>query len=343
MDRIYCLFACLLLSFTVFAQEKIYRNLVMEGGGIKGVAYGGALIELENRGILPQIQRVGGSSAGAIQACLLSVGYSAGEISQIIADTPIETFNDDGTVFRAGRRFLRKFGWYEGKNFLETIQKLVAERTNKTDLTFAELHELAKSVPFRDLYVTGVNLTKQKLEIFSYETYPNMRVCDAVRISMSVPLYYKAVCVNDAGKVIENPTQNDKCSIFVDGGILLNFPIEIFDQTKYLSSATDSTENKPIFNEETLGMRLERCEQIDHETSKKEGFAPFDIKDFGGYVSALYNVMTESMSRPKPEDISRTIYINDYDMNPKVRKLSVLEKQKMMISGQQGVLEFFYR
>lgn len=334
---------CLLFFSSSFAQEKVYRNLVFEGGGIKGVAYGGALLELENRGILPQIQRVGGTSAGAIQASLLAVGYSAEEISQIIAETPIETFNDGGTVLRAGKRFLKQFGWYEGKNFLDTIQKLLIARTNKPDLTFAELHELAKTVPFRDLYVTGVNLTKQKLEIFSHETYPDMRVCDAVRVSMSIPLYYRSLAINAKGKVIEKPLSSDDCNIFVDGGLLMNYPIELFDQTKYLSSATDTTENKPIFNTETLGLRLERCEQIDHETHLKEGFAPYDIKDFKGYVSALYNIMTESICKPKPEDLIRTIYINDHDMNPKVRKLSEEEKQTMMISGQQGVVEFFYR
>jgi NTE family protein len=339
----YKLIICVLLSTSLFAQEKVYRNLVMEGGGIKGVAYGGALIELENRGILPQIQRVGGTSAGAIQASLLSVGYSAEEISQIIANTPIEAFNDGGTFFRAGKRFLEKFGWYEGKNFLETIDKLITERTNRPNLTFAQLHELAKTVPYRDLYVTGVNLTKQKLEVFSYETYPDMRICDAVRISMSIPLYYRSLSVNAKGKIIENPLPSDGCSVFVDGGLLMNYPIELFDQTKFLSSATDSTVNEPIFNTETLGLRLERCEQIDHETRQKEGFAPFEIQDFKGYVSALYNIMTESVCRPKPEDISRTIYINDHDMNPKVRKLSEEEKQTMMISGRQGVVEFFYR
>ncbi len=343
MYRIRPFIIYLLFSSSLFAQEKTYRNLVMEGGGIKGIAYGGALIELENKGILPQIKRVGGTSAGAIQACLLSVGYSASEIAQILADTPVETFNDNGTIFRAGKRFLRRFGWYEGKNFLETIQKLITKRTNQPDLTFAQLHELAKSMPFRDLYVTGVNLTQQKLEIFSYETYPDMRLCDAVRISMSIPLYYKAVCVNPTGMIIENPTPNDKCSIFVDGGLLLNYPIDIFDQTKYLSNATDSTINKVIFNQETIGLRLERCEQIDHEIRLKEGFASFDIQDFKSYISALYNIMTESVNRPKPEDTTRTIYINDHDMNPRVRKISETEKQEMMLSGQQGVIEFFYR
>jgi len=299
--NMYKIIVCLLFSVVSFAQQKVYRNLVMEGGGIKGIAYGGALIELENRGVLPQIQRVGGTSAGAIQACLLAVGYSATEISQIIADTPIETFNDGGTVFRAGERFLKKFGWYEGKSFLNTIQKLIADRTNRPNLTFAELHELAQTVPYRDLYVTGVNLSKQKVVVFSHETYPDMRICDAVRVSMSIPLYYQSISMNYKGKIIENPLPSDECDIFVDGGLLMNYPIELFDQTKYLSTATDSTVNKPVFNEETLGLRLERCEQIDHETSLKTGFAPFEIQDFKGYVSALYNIMTEPYADQNPK------------------------------------------
>ncbi|MFN3489715.1 MAG: hypothetical protein ACK4YV_11300 [Emticicia sp.] len=50
-----------------------------------------------------QIQRVGGTSVA--------------EISQIIADTPIETFNDSGTVFRASERFLKKIDWCKSKIF----------------------------------------------------------------------------------------------------------------------------------------------------------------------------------------------------------------------------------
>tara|TARA_Y100000815_G_scaffold226384_1_gene214278 strand:+ start:231 stop:413 length:183 start_codon:yes stop_codon:yes gene_type:complete len=47
-----------------------FRNLVFEGGGVKGIAYSGALAVLEERGILPQIRRVGGASAGAINTGL---------------------------------------------------------------------------------------------------------------------------------------------------------------------------------------------------------------------------------------------------------------------------------
>lgn len=331
------------ISNALFSQQKTYRNLVLEGGGIKGVAYGGALLELENRGILQQIERVGGTSAGAIQACLLAVGYSADEITKIISETPIESFNDGGTVFKATPRLVKHYGWYEGDSFLKTIQKLIADKTLKPNLTFAELHELAKSVPFRDLYVTGVNLTKQKVEVFSYETYPNMSICDAVRISMSIPLYYQAVFLTPDGQVLDEPKANVPHNVFVDGGMLMNYPIEIFDNTKYLSDVDSEQENVPFCNMETIGLRLERCEQIDHETQLKDGLAPYEINDFGSFLGALYNVVMENVNLPKNEDKKRTIYINDMNMSPRVRKIPEEEKQKMMICGQQGVIEFLSR
>ena len=56
------------MSIPVFSQNTTYKNLVLEGGGIRGIAYGGALNELQARNILPGINRVAGTSAGAIQA-----------------------------------------------------------------------------------------------------------------------------------------------------------------------------------------------------------------------------------------------------------------------------------
>ena len=55
-------------------------NLVFEGGGVKGVAYVGALEKLEERNILSEIERVGGTSAGAITALLVGLNYSPEEI-----------------------------------------------------------------------------------------------------------------------------------------------------------------------------------------------------------------------------------------------------------------------
>ena len=336
--KITFLFLYLICQFAL-AQGKIYRNLVMEGGGIKGIAYGGALLELEKKGILQNITRVGGTSAGAIQACLLSVGYTPDEIRKIVNETPIETFNDDGFVAKGSKRLFKEYGWFKGENFLKTMENMIFLRTGNANLTFEELHALAISTPFRDLYVTGTNLSKQSLVVFSYETYPKMRIADAVRISMSIPLYYKGVWIDKEGKVFDQPLPEQNCNLFVDGGILLNFPISIFDSGKYLGKETDNE----IFNEQTIGLRLEKCTQIDHEQQKKGGSVFQNITDIGSYMDALGELIMHNVNPPNPRDVERTIYINDNGLSARVRKVSDEEKQLMMNAGHQAVVEFFGR
>lgn len=332
----------LLVQFVAPGQNRpIYRNLVMEGGGIKGIAYGGALKELETQGVMANITRVAGTSAGAIQAALVAVGYSADEITDIISETPIDTFNDDGFLTKGSKRLAKKFGWFKGDNFLVKIEKLIFLRTGNINLTFTELHELAQTYPFRDLYVTGCNLSDQKVEVFSYETYPDMRIADAVRVSMSIPLYYRALWLDVNGKVIEEPKPEDNCRLFVDGGLLMNYPIEIFDNYKYIKN-TNGVERK-VFNSETLGLRLDRCEQIDHEIGKRSGLAPFEINDLNSYLSALSTLLMRNVDPPHPRDPERTIYINDLGMSARVRRVPEEEKRMMMLSGRHGVLEFFQR
>ncbi|UOQ72961.1 patatin-like phospholipase family protein [Hymenobacter cellulosilyticus] len=103
MRRFLSLLVCALhLATASFTQTKppvIYRNLVMEGGGIRGIAYGGALAELEKQGVLAGIRRVGGTSAGAIQAALLAVGYSPAEIITVVNEMPVQRLNDGRLMF----------------------------------------------------------------------------------------------------------------------------------------------------------------------------------------------------------------------------------------------------
>lgn len=329
-----------LFSLTSIAQPQ-YRNLVMEGGGIKGIAYGGALAEMNERGILKDIVRVAGTSAGAIQASLLAVGYSIEDIADIIGNTDIGSFNDGGFVAYGSKRLVKQYGWFKGDSFLETLNNIIANRTGNPDLTFKELHELARSYPFRDLYVVGADLTEQKHVIFSYENYPDMRIADAVRISMSIPLYYRALWVNPQGKIIESPKAEDQCHLFVDGGLLMNFPIGVFDHSKYI----DNYEGKEgiVFNEQTIGFRLERCEQIVHEQRDQTGIAPFEINDFSTYMAALSTIIMRNVSPAHPNDVSRTIYINDLGISPRPRKIPQDEKDLMMLAGKQAVNEFMIR
>ena len=48
------------------AHGQSLKNLVFEGGGMRGISYAGALAELEQRGLLTELEKVGGTSVGAI-------------------------------------------------------------------------------------------------------------------------------------------------------------------------------------------------------------------------------------------------------------------------------------
>ncbi len=327
------------------AQDSVtvYRNLVLEGGGIRGIAYGGAIQMLEERGMLTHLVRVGGTSAGAIQAALLAVGYSATEIQELTYQMPVKKMNDGRFVFVGGsNRLMKYYGWYRGEKFTQWMQKQIEAKTGNPDLTLAQIHEKAGQEGYRDLYVTATNLTQQRVEVLSYETYPAMKVADAVRISMSIPLYFRAVFVDSIGNSISKPGKTQAVNVMVDGGILANYPIHLFDQNRYLTQPDlnlDATAQ--VVNPETLGLRLDRDEQITYDAQSK-GLAPYEIQNFKGYMSAFYTVVMESLNRQSltPNDWNRTISISTLDFGPKIKHLSKSQKEQLLESGRKGTETF---
>ncbi|HET9504027.1 MAG TPA: patatin-like phospholipase family protein [Hymenobacter sp.] len=326
------------------AQTSPYRNLIMKGGGIRGIAYGGALQELESRGVLAHITRVGGTSAGAIQAALLAVGYSPDAIIDIINRTPVQRLNDGQFIFiGGGSRLLRQYGWYRGDQLTKYICELVGRQTQRPNLTLAELHQLALAQPghYRDLYTTGTNLTLQRTQVFGYETHPTMRVADAVRISMSIPLYFRAVLLDADNKVIQGkPKAGQPTQVLVDGGLLANYPLHIFDQSQFLPAGLPPGTTA---NPETLGLRLDRAEQIALDTlpTGRQALAPYDIHDFSSYIGALYTISLENLNPALPGDWPRTISINTMGFRPKVKRISDEQKAQLIASGRAGVQAFF--
>jgi len=318
----------------------------MKGGGIRGIAYGGALQELEKRGVLAHLTRVGGTSAGAIQAALLAVGYSTESIIDIINRTPVQRLNDGQFIFiGGGNRLLRQYGWYRGNQLTTYLCELVGHQTQRPNLTLGELHALALAQPghYRDLYTTGTNLTLQRTQVFSYETHPTMRVADAVRISMSIPLYFRAVLLDADDHVIEGkPKAGQPVQVLVDGGLLANYPLHIFDQPQYLPAGLPPGTTA---NPETLGLRLDRAEQIALDTlpTGRQSLAPYDIHDFSSYIGALYTVTLENLNPALPSDWPRTISINTMGFRPKVKRISAEQKEQLVASGRAGVQAFFSR
>lgn len=333
-------------SFSTFSQQT-YHNLVLEGGGIRGIAYCGAIQELEQRGFLKDIRRIGGTSAGAIQASLLSVGYSAAELTELVSEMKIQSFNDGQYVFVGGtQRLIERFGWYRGDAFRKWIAERIGRKTGTSDLTFGQLHALTQQDScFKDLYVTVTNLTQQKAMVLSHEQFPNLAIADAIRASMSIPLYYCAVFMDSTGRFYMRPPRNIPADVLVDGGLLMNYPIGLFDKNRFLSNPQSNVSPDTfVFNNETLGLRLESAEQIKAD-AQNMGLAPYPIRSFKTYMGAFYNLISEAANRYslRPEDMKRTISIDFQNMGPKVRKLTEAEKTTLIESGKKCVGDFWGR
>ncbi|WP_018341619.1 patatin-like phospholipase family protein [Cytophaga aurantiaca] len=340
LHLVLCILLLITASIKTTAQTN-YKNIVLEGGGIRGFAYIGTYEVLDSLHILDSIERVGGSSAGAIQAALLAVGYTPSEMKVIAETIPLKKFTDGGwSVIGGSRRMHKQFGWYKGDAFATWIGELIAKKTGSPSTTFAELHANKTQKGYKDLYITGTDLTYQCLRIFSYEHYPNMSIRDAVRISMSIPFYYKPILIDDSGKVCSKTEQNKTIHVMVDGGVLSNYPIHMFDSTKY-SAGFDSI-NVFYTNPATLGILLEHSDQIKYSV-QNSGVAPVQIKKITQFYSALYFTLVD---KPNPElayanVTKRTISIDNLNLSPRVRKLDPEIVQSLINSGRVGALHFF--
>ncbi len=328
----------ILVAQLALAQKGLdsiqYENLVFEGAGIRGLAYCGALMELDERKMLQPIQRVAGTSSGAITATLLSVGYTPQEIFEMIGNTNFAKFNDGGGLFIGGTlRLFRRMGYYKGKKFTRWMENCIAAKVGNANITFKELESLTKENPvFKTLVITATCMNHQKVEYFSVQTYPNMRLVDAVRASMAVPLYFEPLIINDKGEPQDMRHFQDHDHVLLDGGFLSNFPIWVFDDsTKYETQA-----------KKTIGFRIDSDYQIQVDRTKSKLPLYYTIHSTKDLIGSVYYLMKENLNRfiLTPFDWERTVSISDCGIGPKVKRLSKEEKSLFIKAGREGLRRY---
>jgi len=204
-------------------------DIVLEGGGVKGIGLVGALHELEKAGY--QSCRIAGTSAGAIVGALYASGVSADRLTTIMSSLDYTKFRDEKWLRHlgiAGKTLSLLFGKgiYEGKflhNWLTATLEAEGIRTF-ADLQLTEPWAM-KLPPYQryKLVVIVSDVSRGRLirlpwDYHLYGLDPDAQpVADAVRASMSIPYFYKPALIQ--GHYV------------VDGGLLSNFPIDIFDET----------------------------------------------------------------------------------------------------------------
>jgi NTE family protein len=328
-----------------------FRNLVFEGGGVKGIAYVGALEVLEQKGILPQIVRVGGTSAGAITAVLVGLNHSPAEVMTILKKMDFNKFMDeDFGVVRDTKRLISQFGWYKGDYFRRWIAGIIQSKTGNPDATFAQVNEQKAAKSFRDMFFMGTNISTHFTEVFSNDRTPRMCVADAVRISMSIPLFFAS-------------RRSPRGDVYVDGGVLDNYPVKLFDRERYLAAEELKTNGRMtdyykkhnaalkrrglqispyLYNKQTLGFRLDSEREIAMFRDQGEPVAEM-VDDFFDYTVGLFKTImnAESNQHLHSDDWQRTIYIDSLGVQATDFNLSESKKKALVESGHKGAEAYF--
>ena len=162
-------------------MEKI-DTLVFAGGGARGVAYVGALLELANHydwwSTARRLKRVLGCSIGALFAAMVAVGATADEICDTARENPLRNLiNPDIKLL------FRTHGMDTGDAVLQWVDELLRAKTGRRNISLLELHEITGVT--LELVATNLNLARG--EYLSHRTAPTMRVAEAIMVSMSLP------------------------------------------------------------------------------------------------------------------------------------------------------------
>jgi NTE family protein len=273
-----------------------FKNLIFQGGGIRTFAYHGVIRGLAKRGVLDQIERVGGTSAGAMLAAILSFRLGVEESIAIYntldyakipglkthMSMPSRLIGAVRSKEMAGNvdglnRLLRQYGWYDTSYAYKWLLTTIAMQTGYGTATFADFRKRG----FRDLHIVATNISRHQLEVFSAETTPHVAVADALLLSQSIPLFFAAPRFD--GKQISD----DEGDFYSDGAILSNFPIHLFDQPRYLS-AQPALPNS--LNWETLGVRHYTPDDCP-DAGKRE------INNIASYITNLFETWMDAQAQ----------------------------------------------
>ncbi len=190
-------------------------NCVFSGGGILGISFAGAMAALEKHRV--EIENVAGSSAGAIIAGLTSAGYTASEIKDAFMSTDFRRFINKprlNTMKLAG--LILKCGMHKVEPLEEWINALLVKKGIRT---FADLEQKGRC----PLKVTASDINQKLLAVFpddlpKYDQDMCFPVAKAITISASIPFFFRPHALKD--------------SLLVDGGLMSNYPVWIFDATQ---------------------------------------------------------------------------------------------------------------
>lgn len=198
------------------------KRLVFCGGGTRCLVFVQALVELEKRGNLKQVSEYWGTSAGAMIASLYSITKSSTKVKELMFQTDYLKFRDIDISNIFGIQ--HSWGLDDGNSLVKEIERI-----------FESIEPGSKDIRFSDmagLNIVVSDLTIRETVVCNSHTFPNLRIIDAVRASMSLPIFFKPFIHKESG------------NIWVDGALRANFPWDLLPNDEARSESLGFTFEK---------------------------------------------------------------------------------------------------
>jgi NTE family protein len=300
------------------ALKPILADLVLEGGGVKGIGLVGAISVLKENNY--QFQRIAGTSAGAIVGSLIAAGATADQAIELMRALDYKKFRDPTIFSRLGApgkvlSLIFQNGIYSGDYLRIWLTEQLATYGVRTFGDLKLSGDDLKDIPAAEAYklvIVTADLSKGELvylpwDYHKYGLDPDTQlVADAVRASMSIPYFYTPAHI---GK-----------DTFVDGGMLSNFPIDIFD----------STPEWPTF-----GIKLSAemtADQVPHTIT-----GPLSLAD------ALFATMMNGRDQrhlDDPSTLRRTMFVDTGKIQSTDFDITKAEQESLFKNGQAAATKF---
>lgn len=146
-------------------------------------AFMGHMIKLETQGRLTNLEEISGASAGSLAGFTFLIGRS--NIEKLVQESLDVDLSQCMKIDILN--FIKNFGIFKMEPIRRRISDFCYTFTNKTDITFKELHELSGV----KLYIPAFSVAKKECEYFSVDVVPDMSVIDAVCMSVAVPFLFE--------------------------------------------------------------------------------------------------------------------------------------------------------
>ena len=301
-------------------------NLLLSGGGLKGLLHLGALKALEERNLLKNIKNYGGASAGSIIGLLLCIGYNYNDIMIIILKINMNKFYDISDVFE----LLDIYGLMNWDPCERFLRLLLETKFKKKYICFKELYELTN----KTLHINAINVNTNEEIIFNYTNSPDIDIVDACLASSSLPFLFSPKIINDNYYIDPFTVNNCPCNIFshdLENTICLsindflnkntykkidsfqNYIMNVFDSLRNYSYKNNVKRYKPKI---TVNLSC-NCSPIDFDLSK-ELLSEIFIK---GYNTTIIYIDNELDKILETNELDKTLETNELDKTLETNEL----------------------